>query len=152
MGSDKTGKSLMKRHGKLLKGLLITSLGIVLVMLIVAITIWIVLPSLLTSEQTGVSPNKTICFYANWAQYRKNEGKFLPEDIDPTLCTHITYAHLKVDLDTHELVQRQQNDHLLLARIVALKQINPELKVIISVGKYRTKHCFNVHLTFITSI
>ncbi|XP_066933742.1 chitinase-3-like protein 1 [Clytia hemisphaerica] len=134
MDDGKTGKGFVKRHGKLLKGLLFTSLGIVIIMLIITLTIWVILPSFLTSEKTGVSPNKTICFYANWAQYRKNEGRFLPENIDPSLCTHITYAHLKVDLNTHALVQRQPNDDLLLAQIVALKEVNPELKVIISVG------------------
>ena len=78
---------------------------------------------------------KVVCFYANWAQFRRGLGRFLPGDIDPTLCTHITYAHLKIDLATHELVQRQKNDHILLAGLNELKKINPSLKVIISVGK-----------------
>merc|ERR1719412_621090 len=38
------------------------------------------------------SPNsdgyKVVCYYTNWSQYRPKKGKFLPEDIDPFLCTH----------------------------------------------------------------
>jgi len=75
-----------------------------------------------------------ICFYTNWSQFRKGPAKFLPEDIDPFLCTHISYAHLQIDIHSHKLIQRQKNDHLLLGRIVALKKLNPGLKVIVSVG------------------
>ena len=82
-----------------------------------------------------VASKSTICFYANWAQYRKDEGRFMPADIDVSLCSHITYAHLKIDLETHKLVQRQKNDHSLLADLVAWKKVKPSLKIIISVGK-----------------
>lgn len=37
------------------------------------------------------SSKKLVCYYTNWSQYRVKEGKFLPEDIDPFLCTHIIY-------------------------------------------------------------
>ncbi len=37
------------------------------------------------------STKKLVCYYTNWSQYRVKEGKFLPEDIDPFLCTHIIY-------------------------------------------------------------
>ena len=30
--------------------------------------------------------------FTNWATYRQEEGKFLPEDIDSQLCTHIVYG------------------------------------------------------------
>ena len=30
--------------------------------------------------------------YENWSFYRKGEGKMVPEDIDPSLCTHIMYG------------------------------------------------------------
>ena len=97
------------------------------------------MPAFTTCNATAPSPAdpaKVICFFANWAQYRRGLGRFHPGDIEPSLCTHITYAHLMVDLETHRLVQRQGNDHILLAGINALKRTNPALKVIISVGKY----------------
>lgn len=40
---------------------------------------------------------KRVCYYTNWAQYRPNEGKYFPEDIDPSLCTHIVYAFAKLN-------------------------------------------------------
>jgi len=35
---------------------------------------------------------KVVCYYTNWSQYRQKIGKFLPENIDPHLCTHIIFA------------------------------------------------------------
>lgn len=32
------------------------------------------------------------CYYSTYAQNRPDVGKFLPEDIDPNLCTHIVMA------------------------------------------------------------
>ena len=111
---------------------------------LVDLIVVIVIPSIIlnfmascdaATTPTSTAPKKAICFFANWAQYRRGAGRFLPGHIEPHLCTHITYAHLMVDLVTHRLVQRQKNDHILLAGINALKKINPALKVIISVGK-----------------
>ncbi|KAM3963585.1 chitinase-related protein 1 isoform 2-T3 [Aphomia sociella] len=35
---------------------------------------------------------KLVCYYTNWSWYRPGIGSFVPEDIDPTLCTHIVYG------------------------------------------------------------
>ena len=40
--------------------------------------------------------DRIVCYYSNWSQYRPDEGKFFPEDLDPSLCTHIIYAYAKV--------------------------------------------------------
>lgn len=34
----------------------------------------------------------TMCYYTNWSQYRDGIGRFLPNNVDPFLCTHIIYA------------------------------------------------------------
>ncbi|XP_064646402.1 chitotriosidase-1-like [Lineus longissimus] len=39
---------------------------------------------------------RMVCYHTNWSQYRPGKGKFFPEDIDPTLCTHIIYSFAKV--------------------------------------------------------
>ncbi|XP_066278674.1 acidic mammalian chitinase-like [Branchiostoma lanceolatum] len=39
---------------------------------------------------------RRVCYHTNWSQYRPGIGKFYPEDIDPTLCTHIIYSFAKM--------------------------------------------------------
>jgi chitinase len=41
-----------------------------------------------------------ICQYASWAVYRSAGGKFSPDDVDPTLCTHGVYV--TAGLDTND--------------------------------------------------
>lgn len=43
---------------------------------------------------------KLICYFTNWAWYRGGEGRFLPEDIDVNLCTHIVYGFAVLDEQT----------------------------------------------------
>lgn len=40
------------------------------------------------------------CYFTNWAFYRKTEGKFVPENIDPSLCTHVIYSFSSLEADT----------------------------------------------------
>ena len=48
-------------------------------------------------ENAAARSNQWIsCYYANWPQYRPGDGKYMPEDIDATLCTHIFYAFAKM--------------------------------------------------------
>jgi len=77
----------------------------------------------------------TVCYYTNWAQYRYGDGvKFLPEDIDPNLCTHILYSFAKIDPTSHEVLNYEWNDDSMIQRVMALKTQNPSLKVICSIG------------------
>lgn len=80
-----------------------------------------------------------VCYYTNWAQYRSTAGKYLPEDIDPNLCTHVIYSFAKLDAQ-HELAPYEWNDEStgwskgMYERTMDLKSINPDLKVLLAVG------------------
>ena len=43
---------------------------------------------------------KVVCYFTNWAWYRPGIGKYRPEDIDPTICTHIVYGFAVLDYST----------------------------------------------------
>lgn len=43
---------------------------------------------------------KVVCYFTNWAWYRPGIGKFVPEDIDSDLCTHIIYGFAVLNRDT----------------------------------------------------
>ena len=92
---------------------------------------------------------RIVCFYSNWAYNRNGEGKFLPKDIDPYLCTHIIYlsAHLEnFKLSRHDNKppnnnNRKQPGHnnerltdIPYKKITNLKNSNKKLKVLLSVG------------------
>lgn len=40
---------------------------------------------------------QVFCHFTNWAFYRYDEGKFVPENLDPSLCTYIIYSFASLD-------------------------------------------------------
>jgi chitinase len=85
-----------------------------------------------------VSQKKLVCYHTNWSQYRSDNGKFFPENIDANLCTHIIYSFAKISGD--RLAPYEWNDEDtdwsrgMYSRMMALKAQNPSLKVLIAVG------------------
>ncbi|XP_044265227.1 acidic mammalian chitinase-like [Tribolium madens] len=79
---------------------------------------------------------KVICYYASWGATRPGNGKFLPEDIDATLCTHVNYAFLGLNRDGSLQILDEENDinQEGLKRVSDLKKINPDLRVLLSIG------------------
>lgn len=37
------------------------------------------------------------CYYGTWAAYRPSFGKFTVENINPNLCTHLSYAFFGIN-------------------------------------------------------
>jgi len=68
---------------------------------------------------------KVVCYYTNWAWYRQGVGKFKPEDIDYTLCTHINYGFAV--LDPNQLIMVPHDswadvDNKFFTKVAALKE------------------------------
>ena len=89
------------------------------------------------------SPNpdgyKVVCYYTNWSQYRPKKGKFLPEDVDPFLCTHVIFAFGWIKdgkLTSFEAgdVANEGGKLGLYQRVIGLKSKNPKLKVLLAIG------------------
>ncbi|KAK7501474.1 hypothetical protein BaRGS_00007278 [Batillaria attramentaria] len=81
---------------------------------------------------------RRVCYYTNWSQYRPSSGKFVPENVDPTLCTHLIYTFAK--LVGNQLKAFEWNDEStawstgMYERFQALKQKNPSVKTLLAVG------------------
>ncbi|XP_060080739.1 probable chitinase 10 [Ylistrum balloti] len=75
---------------------------------------------------------KRVCYYTNWSQHRSQSLTFLPEDIDPDLCTHVIFAFAK--LKNNDIQMVEPNDHDLYRRVLALKAVQPRLIVLLAIG------------------
>lgn len=77
------------------------------------------------------------CYLTSWSQKRPGAGKFLPEDINPSLCTHVIYAF--ATLRDHKLAEANDKDPEMYDRLMVLREKNPDLKV--STEKERKEDC-----------
>nr|APA05224.1 chitinase [Tetranychus cinnabarinus] len=93
----------------------------------------------LLKAKTLTNPNKkVVCYYTNWSQYRPNQGKFVPEDIDPDICTHVIFAFgwlKKSKISAHDPTdETKAGKKGLYERTTELKLKNPKLKVLLAIG------------------
>ncbi|XP_058457279.1 probable chitinase 10 [Malaya genurostris] len=94
--------------------------------------------ALVTKKVQDKDGYKIVCYYTNWSQYRTKLGKFVPEDIPADLCTHIIFAFGW--LKKGKLSSFESNDETkdgktgLYDRMMALKKVNPKLKVLLAIG------------------
>uniref|UniRef100_A0A915JYH1 GH18 domain-containing protein n=1 Tax=Romanomermis culicivorax TaxID=13658 RepID=A0A915JYH1_ROMCU len=96
---------------------------------------------LLTQIGCSESAEKFItgCYYTNWAQYRHGIGKYLPENYQRGLCTHIFYAFAEMN-SSFDLKPFEWNDQSteynkgMYQRVNDLKNKQPDLKTLLSFG------------------
>ncbi|MED6269356.1 hypothetical protein CHARACLAT_032307 [Characodon lateralis] len=69
----------------------------------------------------------------NWAQYRPSIAKFTPDNIDPFLCTHVIYALATIN-SFNQIIPIEWNDEQQYGSLNSLKNYNPALKTLLSVG------------------
>lgn len=75
---------------------------------------------------------KLICYYTSWSQYREGDGSCFPDAIDPFLCTHVIYSF--ANISNNEIDTWEWNDVTLYDTLNTLKNRNPKLKTLLSVG------------------
>lgn len=88
-----------------------------------------------SAQTTQCGTTIVACYFSNWAWYRPGTGKFLPSNIDATLCTHVLYAFAKLDETTLTIVPTDpwaDIDNKFYELIVKLK--NKGIKVLLSLG------------------
>uniref|UniRef100_A0A3Q3DFC2 chitinase n=1 Tax=Hippocampus comes TaxID=109280 RepID=A0A3Q3DFC2_HIPCM len=77
--------------------------------------------------------SQMVCYFTNWSQYRPGAGKYMPQNVDPFLCTHLIYAFSIIN-NKNELVTYEWNDETLYKTFNGLKSKNPGLKTLLAVG------------------
>ena len=63
-----------------------------------------------------------VCYYTNWSQYRPGLMKYFPENVDPSLCTHVIYAFAEIRKG-HTLKLREWNDDKMIAKFNNIKKV-----------------------------
>ncbi|XP_069116471.1 acidic mammalian chitinase-like [Argopecten irradians] len=75
---------------------------------------------------------RRVCYYTLWSANRTGPGQFTVNEVDPFLCTHVIVAFLPISNDADEIDIPLNISYYQEA--VALKNANPDLKVLFSVG------------------
>lgn len=95
----------------------------------------------LTLAPKGSEDKVVLCYYGSWSKYRWGNGTFDVEDIDPFLCTHLTYAFVGLDPATFRIIPLDPYNDLeenwglgAFKRFTGLKAINPSLTTFLAVG------------------
>jgi len=88
------------------------------------------------SSEGYISDRKVVCYYANWAVYRKGNAKYTPQNINPYLCTHLIYAFggLGKDDSIVPFDEYQDIEKGGYGRFAALKTYNKDLKTMLAIG------------------
>ena len=77
-------------------------------------------------------PAQVLCYVTSWSRKRSGIGRFLPEDIDGQLCTHIIYAFATIK--NNQLAEAEDTDLDAFEKLASLKEKNPNLKTLLAIG------------------
>lgn len=69
---------------------------------------------------SSVHCSRLVCYFTNWSQYREGAAKYIPENVDPTLCTHLIYAFAIINF-ANKIAGSEWNDVVLYSSFNALK-------------------------------
>ena len=75
---------------------------------------------------------RVVCYYTNWSRKRPGTGKFSISDIDANLCTHLVYAF--AGIKDNKIEPTEENDEEYYKQMIALKEKNSNLKVLLAIG------------------
>lgn len=82
--------------------------------------------------------NNVICYFSNYAQLRQPPAKYVPENIDARLCTHIFYAFASLDSVSFETVPGDPlvdiNDGFYNRLQSVARSQNPDVKIMLALG------------------
>ena len=56
-------------------------------------------PHALTPSRPLCAGNRVVCSFTNWA-WRRAGAQYAPENVDPSLCTHVTYQYAVLDTNS----------------------------------------------------
>jgi GH18 family chitinase len=76
---------------------------------------------------------RVVGYYEGWAA-RRPCNAFMPEQIPAGIYTHLNFAFATIDPVTFEVRPASAADTKLYKRLTTLKQIDPDLKVLIAIG------------------
>ena len=99
-------------------------------------TVIIVLLSITAYHVASAAENRVVCYYTNWSAYRQGPAKFLPDNINPYLCTHLVYAFggLTSGSGIKPFDKYQDIDKGGYTKFNGLKTYNKALKTLIAIG------------------
>ncbi len=123
----------MRMHKDISK-LLLLSIGVLLSILLIIIIVFNI-----TQTNQEVKAKKIVGYYAAWSSH----SGFSPEKIDAEKLTHINYAFANIGSDLKITLGFPDVDEKNIKQLNSLKKINPELKILISVGGWSWSESFS---------
>ena len=67
-----------------------------------------------------------VCYFSNWASHREGAGKFVPENVDASKCSHVFYAFASLDGEKMEIVPQV---HLFVLKKVSAFEVAVRVKL-----------------------